>query len=163
MKYNKKAFTLIELLVVVLIIGILASVALPQYQRAVEKARATEAILWQSTFMRAADAYMLAGPNGTLSDNDLFSALGIELNIPTDKYGYSAHCDAVHSVVPYCNFIILRENSIGNGGRSPSGWRLAVYKFQNNAWEKYCYWWNRTGRAVCEGLKASGYQAAEIS
>lgn len=44
MKNNKKGFTLVELLIVVLIIGVLSVIAVPQYTKAIERARAAEAM-----------------------------------------------------------------------------------------------------------------------
>ena len=75
-------FTLIELLVVVLIIGILASVALPQYQKAVEKSKATQAITLLHAMHQAAEVYYIE--NGEWPT----SAEKLDIEIPTNLNGW---------------------------------------------------------------------------
>lgn len=64
-------FTLIELLVVVLIIGILAAIAVPQYRVAVAKAQAVEAITVLTALEKARTAYHLAHGTWPSSIDDL--------------------------------------------------------------------------------------------
>ena len=75
---RRSGFTLIELLVVVLIIGILASVALPQYQKSVERARASEALTMLSALEKAVTLYGLENsfPYAKSSKNLKFYFLG---------------------------------------------------------------------------------------
>ena len=89
---NKKGFTLIELLVVVLIVGILAAVAVPQYKKAVEKSRAAEGLIITKSLAQAEQVYYLA--NGdysrdlTLLDLDIpgTSTILTNVNAISTKY-----------------------------------------------------------------------------
>lgn len=71
MKNIRKGFTLIELLVVVLIIGILASIAIPQYFKVVEKSRVSEGMALISSVKSAQERYLAKGGSYTSNFMDL--------------------------------------------------------------------------------------------
>ena len=72
---TRRGFTLIELLVVVLIVGILAAVAVPQYQKAVQRSQYANVKNLVKAIANAQEVYYLA--NGTYSDD--LSALDVEI------------------------------------------------------------------------------------
>lgn len=70
-KSNKLGFTLLELLVVVLIIGILAAIALPQYQLAVDKAEFSKYQSMVGSLRNAYNEYVLTYGVGTKNFENL--------------------------------------------------------------------------------------------
>lgn len=109
----KKAFTLIELLVVVLIIGILAAVALPQYEKAVEKARLTQLFVTAEAVAKAEQIYFLANGNYT---NDLTN---LDIQVDTQKVGVGMGME--NTQYPLITFILHGKNSV-----------LFLYRFSTN-------------------------------
>ena len=129
---NNQAFTLIELLVVVLIIGILAAVALPQYQKAVEKSRMTEAITAVEAIARANEMYKLANGNYTRDINDLDidyhgTPSSYPQGVPTIATKYYALTASNHNGD---QFFIARV------GRLPDNTRYALSIYTNG--ERHC-------------------------
>ena len=77
---SSKGFTLLELLVVVLIIGILASIALPQYQNSVIKADFAEAYIKLKAAAQIEELCRLQTGAAFCEDSDLFRNYLAEMN-----------------------------------------------------------------------------------
>ena len=91
-KKAEGGFTLIELLVVVIIIGILSSIALPQFLNQAARARQSEAESTLGAINRAQQVHRLSNPAfGTLTELQTSGTLSLDVqggNVTTEFYVY---------------------------------------------------------------------------
>ena len=154
-KYTRRGFTLIELLVVVLIIGILAAVAVPQYQFAVEKTRLAEGIstlsymhkMMQLRVHECGSTYDCLG-NG----EDYLELTGGEwvdpMNYITPKWEYQVDANLVGSPKDF-SYGIYYDVADENDQFSPE---LIAQDL------KGCVSYSSIGNKICKSLEKDGYE-----
>ncbi len=162
---NKLGFTLIEMLVVVLIIGILASVALPQYQMAVTKAKVAAILPIMRAFKDALMEYKLQhGDYG--NDTDGYpdgDVLGVFWPSDWNKYGNGSACGNYLECSNDYWDCIYNEGATGSVGCGHDitvdrdSFSIIMYQPDEPEYENFrnkitCYATGDEGHKVCKAL-----------
>lgn len=111
---QEAGFTLIELLVVVLILAILASIAMPQYFKVVEKGKISEAFSALDSTRGAQERYL--ANTGNYCIGAVASCSGFDLQIPAMKY-FSAPAFVAGTGTPSWKATLTRNTSVANYGQ----------------------------------------------
>ncbi len=157
---QKNGFTLIELLVVVLIIAILSAVALPQYQKAVEKARLAEALNMIGTLQRAVASYKLANP--TMVATAEFLGNSASHNGVLDvEVGGALDCTASSGTAcasRYFTYSLTWQDSwYLSAHRTDGSYQLYLSSGDGTTWSRRCVYNNATGSNICDMMQADGW------
>lgn len=103
MKSNKQkkqqGFTLIELMIVVAVIGVLASIAIPQYQKYVAKSEVASALATMTGVKTNVEAY--AVENGEFPDTGKENDLGVPSSIPSGSIAFAKTASAATGTITF--------------------------------------------------------------